>query len=223
MTEDSSEMKSPPPSEDFKAASGKRLSKAEYAKAKAMWVSGRHTLNEISEVSGVSTTALWRRFNRDKVKKGEAADKMEEALNKEIAKIVTQSDFFKEYAEEALKIKAANLRALKVIDNRTFYEIGKATREEKSLALIEGELKTLDTASKIISRNYATLHKLMNFDDLNSADGDQLPEFIIRTMNDDDVAEVRKQQQAEEDLLLGGDFDSLMEENIEIDDTEEGN
>src|SRR5690606_1051531 len=72
------------PSKTTGAASNKRLTPREYARAKTMWQSGEYTLPEIAETVGVSVTALSRRFKRGGVEKGSNAKKVAAAVQKSI-------------------------------------------------------------------------------------------------------------------------------------------
>lgn len=181
--------------EDGEASKSKRLTPREYARAKTMWESGEYSLSEISDTVGVSATALSRRFKRDTVAKGSAARKVSAAVKRAIEK--TSAAQAEELASTAHDIKMLALKSIELFNKKAYSDVVNCIKTSKSLGDIQGDLKALETASKIVAMNYGTGARILGLDqDINMDDA--LPELQIHIMTENDVAELREQQRREE-------------------------
>lgn len=185
----------PVPDEDGEASKAKRLTPREYARAKTMWESGEYSLSEISETVKVSATALSRRFKRDTISKGSAAKKVSAAVKRAIEK--TSAAQAEELASTAHDIKMLALKSIETFNKLNIQQVMKQIKAGKPLAEIQGDLKTLEIASKIVMLNYGTGARILGLDKDLSMD-DTLPELQIHIMTENDVAELREQQRREE-------------------------
>lgn len=181
--------------DEAEASKAKRLTPREYARAKTMWESGEYSLSEISDTVGVSATALSRRFKRDTLSKGSAAKKVSAAVKRAIEK--TSAAQAEELASTAHDIKMLALKSIELFNKKNYSDVVNCIKTGKPLADIQGDLKALEIASKIVALNYGTGARILGLDqDINM--DDQLPELQIHIMTENDVAELREQQRREE-------------------------
>lgn len=183
----------------------KRLTPDEWVKAKSMWRSGRYTLDAIATQVGCSRNNLHRRFTKEGIEKGEDIQAGEKAIRQSIENTTAQRA--EELGKLTVDIKEETLKAIRLLNKRVMYEIGQCAQQQKPFGMIKDDVKTLHEASKMLGNNYSTAESILgiNKDDL---DPDEiLPEMVVRVMNQDDVAEIRAQQEAELALIEGTDVE----------------
>lgn len=183
----------------------KRLTPDEWQKAKSMWRSGRYTLDAIAAQVGCSRNNLHRRFAKEEISKGEDITAGEKAIRQSIEN--TSAQRAEELAKLTVDIKEETLKAIRLLNKRVMFEIGQCAQQQKPFGMIKDDVKTLHEASKMLGNNYSTAESILgiNKDDL---DPDEiLPEMVVRVMNDDDIAELRNQQEAELALIEGTDVE----------------
>ncbi len=198
-------------------AKSKRLTPREYARAKTMWQSGEYSLSEISDLVGVSSTALSRRFKRDSVSKGSDARKVSAAVKRAIEKTsAAQAD---ELASTAHDIKMLALKSIELFNKKAYSDVVNSIKNKKPLSENLNDLKALEIASKIVSMNYATGARILGLDQNLNPD-DELPELQIHIMTENDVLELRDQQRREEaeangEFIDEDDIPALSDSDIE--------
>lgn len=198
-------------------AKSKRLTPREYARAKTMWQSGEYSLSEISDLVGVSSTALSRRFKRDSVSKGSDARKVSAAVKRAIEKTsAAQAD---ELASTAHDIKMLALKSIELFNKKAYSDVVNSIKNKKPLSENLNDLKALEIASKIVSMNYATGARILGLDQNLNPD-DELPELQIHIMTENDVLELRDQQRREEaeangEFIDEDDISALSDSDIE--------
>ncbi len=177
----------------------KRMSPAQWAEARAMWASGEFNLDQISEKYGVTRETLSRRFNKDGVKKGEAAiDKKIEA--EIIDKAVKNVDKWTERGEQA---RESHFKALDMLHKMTVKTLVDAQRG-KGLFTAQPDLKALQmgatTLGLIRQHQWAVIGL-----DKELGEEDDIPELLVRSLTPDEVQRIRSMQGQlpEDDIEIG--------------------
>lgn len=200
--------------------SGKRLTSEEYIEAQEMWMSGDYTLEDIAEKVGVSRTALAKRFKRDGLTKGSAKKTVDEAVSEQVNKVISNTTFVHEHVEQAFTLRKQTLQLSAMIHTYMRRILSETVQVGKPLSSREGDLKALDTMSKINGMNLKTLNENFDFTAADADDEDTLPEFTIKVMDSDDIDEIRKAQDEEEIAILGGAVDVFPDLEVEGDQAE---
>lgn len=176
-----------------------RLTPAEWAEAEAKWTSGEYTLSKLEEEYGIRRETLSRHFKKRGLEKG--ADS--------VGKMVRES--LKSDAE--LRAKA---RADKIEERRTRYddwafalgrmvmhEVATAKKEDKPLAAIEDDLKSLQRASGTLAKCFDISSKALGMDRAEN-DDEEIPNLVFGELTPSQVAQLRKDDEPEpidDDLL----------------------
>lgn len=204
MTEPTKTAATPDPDTASVNASKKRLTPREYARVKTMWQSGEYSLSEIASEVGVSGTNLSRRFKRDGIEKGSNARKVAAAVRQQIER--TSAAQAEELSNTAHDMKMMALKAIDLFNKKAYSDVAKAIHDKTPLGERLSDLKALETASKIISQNYATGARILGLDQELNAD-EQMPELQIHLMTENDVEALREQQRMEAAEANGEDID----------------
>lgn len=190
-----------------------RLTLKEYEQAKMLWAQGEHTLEQLSKKFDVTGNALYRRFQKDGVKKGQDVHRVKNALTEAMDERI--ADQAKEWAAVTIESKELHLKSANSLTRRAMYEIKKCIEEQKPLSAIQDILKSLNIAAKIVNLNYNSIEKILGLDKQDDSDEEKLTRFEIVPMTLDDVEAERQRQKLEsgedDDELtdLGDDTDEL--------------
>lgn len=192
----------------------KKLSPDQYARAKAMWASGRYKLQEIATSFDVSIQALQKRFRKDGVTKGMDNDKHAKAVEQAMeASIVNEAEKIAKIISEE---KETTLRLSDQIRKRAAFEIAKVTRDQVPLAAAESGLKTLKLFQQIVDGAYGISSRVLGIERIDEK-SDEIPTLRIEEMTDADVQEIREVQRKQMQELIEGDLDDILgEEELEI-------
>lgn len=189
----------------------KRMTPAQWAEARAMWASGEFNLDQISEKYGVSRETLSRRFNKDGVKKGDAAiDKKIEA--EIIEKTITNAEKWAERGEQA---RESYFKAMDMLHKMTVKTIVDAQRGS-GLFTAQPDLKALQmgaTTLGIIRQNQWAVIGL----DKDLGDDDAIPELLVRSLTPEEVQKIRTMQSQlpEDDIIEIGDAAPYLEDDLD--------
>ncbi len=191
-----------------------RLSSNDYEKACTMWASGDYTLDELSEKFEITPGALHRRFKKDGVEKGEAKQKLQEAISQSLESKANQKAA--ELMEMASQVKELHLKGTQSLSKRLLYEIKTATENKVPLASIRDDIRAIQDASKTLQVNYQTVERILKLDREETPD-DEIPDLVVRRMTDADVQRLRDEQSREIEEMTSGfaseslDADELLE------------
>lgn len=178
-----------------------RLSAPDFEKAAKMWASGDYTLDELAEKFDITPAALHRRFKDAGVEKGEARQKLQEAISQSLDNKAKEKAA--ELMEMASQIKELHLKGTTSLSKRLLYEIKKATDEKKPLASIRDDIRAIQDASKTLQTNYQTVEKILKLDREETPD-DEIPDLVVRRMTDADVQRLRDEQSREIEEMTSG-------------------
>lgn len=178
-----------------------RLNASDFEKASKMWASGDFTLDELSEKFDITPGALHKRFKKAGIEKGEAREKLQEAISQSLESQAKEKAA--ELMQLASQIKELHLKGSMSISKRILYEINQATQKHKPIASIRDDIKTLNDASKGLASNYAIAEKVLRLNDEETPD-DEIPDLVVRRMNDDDVKRLRDEQSREIEEMTAG-------------------
>ncbi len=193
----------------------KRMSPAQWAEARAMWVSGEFTLDQIAEKYGVTRETLSRRFNKDGIKKGEAAiDKKVEA---EIIEKATKN--VDKWAERGEQTRESYYKALDMLHKMTVKTIVDAQRGS-GLFTAQPDLKALQMSATTLGMIRQHQWAVIGLDK-ELGEEDDIPELLVRSLTPDEVQRIRMMQsQLPEDDIEIGDALPYLEDDL-IDELED--
>jgi hypothetical protein len=162
------------------------------------------TLTAISEDLGISMSTIQRACRSHSVKPGEAQEALIDKAKQE---------FVDTYgSDEGLRIKAMEgLAETLALSSLARVKIAQALEhlnatDAESAAITLRAIAAGATATKTFAD--ASRHSMPEFEVVG-----ELPEFVIRTMTDADVKEIRRVQEAENESLYGCDVDDTEELN----------
>lgn len=178
-----------------------------------MWESGRFKLEEISKEFGITPAALHRRFTRNGIKHAANAEVEKRAIQQAISDRVQENE---ELLDMITEVRELNLKGSMMLAKRTLLTIKNAIDNKTRLESIEGDIKTLERASKVLNINYNTAEKILHLD-REDDDTDDLPELEVTPMSQEDIDAIRASQREEEEMILGKDGD----EDLDLDDLED--
>jgi len=154
-------------------------------------------LIDISNETGLSVSTIKRTLTKNKTAKGElSSEALAEARQRVIARVVN---------DEGLRLlTATTVRAALVLTDRIQVE-ALATLDVLSKdpheALIRA--RALNSISNVVKLNADGLRSAVKISPQSDGDPDEeLPEIVVRELTDEDVAEIRRQQE-EEDVAMG--------------------
>ncbi|MCJ8600999.1 DNA-binding protein [Klebsiella pneumoniae] len=186
-----------------------RLTPTQWAEAEALWASGEFTLTQLEERFGVRRETLSRRFKKKGVEKGRdlAGRLVSEALKSD-AEIRTRERLDKienrrdQYDKWAFTIAGLTMR-----------EIAEARREERSLTMVEGNIKALQRASVTLNKCWDVASRALNMDKTDTVD-DDMPALMFGELTDSQVRQLRAAEEDVEDIAGDEELEALEEEIV---------
>lgn len=182
-----------------------KVTPAMWAEIEAKWASGEYTLSRLEDEYGLRRETFSRYFKKKGLAKG--ADS--------VGKMVRES--LKSDAE----IRAKE-RADKIDDRRNKYDswaftlgrmamgqVAEAKSKGTSLAVIEGDLKSIQRASNILAKCFDVSSKALGMDK-DEGLADEIPNLVFGELTPNQVAELRKSE--EPDLIDDDELEALEEE-----------
>lgn len=193
-----------------------RLTPTQWAEAEALWASGEFTLTQLEERFGVRRETLSRRFKKKGIEKGRdmAGRLVSEALKSD-AEIRTRERLDRienrrdQYDKWALTLAGLTMR-----------EIAEARREERPLAMAEGNIKALQRASVTLTKCWDVASRALNMDKTET-DDDDLPSLMFGELTDSQVRQLRATEEDVEDITESETLDALEEEIVSTTDDPE--
>lgn len=182
-----------------------RLTPQDFDKAAKMWASGDYTLDELSEKFDITPSALHRRFKKEKIEKGEARQKLQDAISQSME--TKAKEKAAELIEMASRVKELHLKGTNSLSQRLLYEIKVATENKQPLASIRDTIRAIQDASKTLQTNYQTVERILRLDREETPD-DEIPDLVVRRMTDVDVQRMRDAQSREIEEMTSG-FDGV--------------
>lgn len=190
--------------ESKNAAKGKRLTPDQWKEAKADWRSGKYTLDDLSKKYGISTTGIHRRLQRNNVKRGEDQMALEEKIaHAEIharAQVAQKEE--KALREKASRLKIFVLSAAEVTAKKLMAEMAKHSQgpEKLPLSAIIDAAKAAKEVTIVLKNTAEIIEKVVPGEEF---DPDDLPSLEIAELTQDDIDDLRRQQQLQDDEMTG--------------------
>lgn len=172
-----------------------------------MYRTGNYSLDEVAKKFGISKAAIFKRFKRDEVKKGEHKDFIDKTVEEEVKKQFGDLDFLRENAQKFFEVRTKALQAVEIIERQQMSAMLKAHNEKRNLATIEDEIRVLGMMASNTNKNITSITKLREVDlDIDLAAGEP-EEFIVRVISKDEVDEMARIQEAEDREMEGSEPD----------------
>lgn len=200
-------------SEEHRARSGKRLTDAEWQIAKRMWQVDGNTLKEIGSHLGISEASLSDRFKRHGMRKNEFSDIKRQAVLDE--RVRQAQDGAKELVADAFELRRLAIKGMSLITKHGVKIVMDNAKADGGGAFALGypNIKALNEAAKLMkAARDCSDDLILTFEE---KDTGRLPELVIRAMTKDDVENLRREHQQENDYM--GD-DPISSESINLDD-----
>lgn len=171
----------------------RKLTEAQWAEAEALWSTGEFQLNELSERFGVRPETLSRRFKKNGIKKGEmpVAEAVKTAVQEAVIDDATV------IANRIRETKEEHYKWSKVLSGMAMKEIADAKKGEKAIAVVHPNLKALQTAMQIVEQGYKSRAAILGIDN-EEGGSDEVPELVISELTQDQVDDMRRQQEVGE-------------------------
>lgn len=191
----------------------KKLTEAEWAEAKALYETGRHTKVDLAKKYGISRQSMTEGLNARGAVYGSKSKVVEDATVE-----AQRTDQAKRH-EEIAAMRERQLKGVDLLQKLQNKAIGDALRDNKPLHSQASEFKALNT---LIKNQKMIREELWEIYDLNrDPDGaDEIPEFIVSeytpdeidainhqrlgTTPDDAMAELERATEGDTDDILGG-------------------
>lgn len=181
----------------------KRLTKVQWAEAKALWRGGAHTLAMLSQKFDVTKETLGKRFKKDGCIKGEATverelqGRLEAAALEDASKIASR---VKETKEECYTWSRAFQRM-------AVAEVAAAKQSKIPVESVAKNLKAIETAMNIIKIGREERYALLGMDK-DDAQDEELPTLVVKRMSDEEQEQLRRSKAIadefiSEELMLG--------------------
>ena len=194
-----------------KVTTGNRLTAEDYEKAKNLRRQEGWSVNKISKEVGVTENALWRRFKADGIKKSSELHLRNQAI--EEAKFQAMAQQAATMCEESTEGTRLAQQAAVFLTKANIKLFSDCVRNGTPFSAVFDDAKALGELTKNLSGNIRIARQIL--EDFKTEDDDTLPELVVRTMTDDDVAQLRIRQDSEKELDgygLGLDVDEELQE-----------
>lgn len=185
-----------PLTDEEKARFMKRLTKNQWATARAKWETGEFTLAQLSEEFGISRESLSRRFTKDGSVKG--SKKIEREIRDRLA-----APSINEMEETARKIKQTKqegydtARSIAQLVGRTLM---KAQTEGKPFGNYVKDFQALKAAAEAFKLSRTERWEILGLDKDIALD-DEMPELVVRDLTEGEIVMMRQGQAQSETLF----------------------
>lgn len=184
-----------------KTISKARMTPKLWAEAEALWESGEVTLDDLAKKFSKSRGTFQRHFKENKIERGSAAEATKAAVKQAVQSSVADdaailASRIKETREDHYKMSAA-------ISKLVWSEILTAKQKETPFANIKENLKSLETAMKVIQMARMERFSILGLDGDSADDDDTLPELVISELTADQIEKMRQKDESDlEDLAV---------------------
>lgn len=174
-----------------------RVTLSEWAEIEALWQAGEVTLAELSERFGPSPRALQNHFSKASITKGEKAAAMAAAVREEILKEeLNDKDLL---VQRAKSIRERAFQNANIVEDLIMGQLALAQRDPSQILKAGAALKMLSLAAGSLERLHDLRQRALGLDKDNVF-AEEMPELVIRCLTDEEVAEMRQQQESEDEL-----------------------
>lgn len=188
-----------------------RLTPKQWAEAEALWESGEVTLDDLASKFGKSRATMQRHFRQHGIHRGANAE-----ANKAIIKKAVQDTAIDDatiLANRIRETKEDHYKMATAIAKLTWSEIMTAKKEEKPLSQIKDNLKSLESAMKILAAARAERYALLGLNADIEDDDEGLPELVISELTAEQIEEMRKKDEDDlADMVIPSEIEGLEDE-----------
>lgn len=182
-----------------------KLPEDQWAEVEALWSAGSATLPELSRTFGVTQRTLQARFAKRSVEKGASAKALAIQVNARVQ--AAQGANVEDLAERAKIIRETTYAAAEKVERMIVASIDAAADDPSKTYVAAASVKMLTNAAAALERLHALKRSALGINDDTLMD-DEAPTLHILNLTVSDVAKMRREQQAEGNLLaeeMGGD------------------
>ena|GEM_PF-3289345 len=176
---------------------------SEWLKARTMYETGDYTVKEIADKFGRNKTSLSQRFKRFGVKKGtnftEASTKVERDLRRE------QREKADETVKRAKETKEEHYKWARSLSQMAVSILAKAQSESRPIGMVKPDILAVKAAMEALQKGQDMRNIALGLDKGDILDTDEIPEFGIVEMTEDERLEVIRK--ADSLLELSEDMD----------------
>lgn len=168
-----------------------KLSKREWAELEAKYKTGDYTAKELAHAYGVSAGTVTAYLHKNRIKKGEDANKLVEEARKAVAddEAKVASETYKKIQET----KEEHYRYAKAVAGLTYNLIATAVREKQSFGAINDDLKSMKEASTIFAQTQKARWDILGVDKFEDLEED-LPILMVEDFTDQEIKEIQRRQ-----------------------------
>jgi len=181
-------------------SSRRQMNPAEFAEASALWKTGQHTLNEISQKLGFSKETLSRRFTKAGVIKGSSAGKIADEIEKEI--LSTSAQAAKVLSERVQETREEHYQWAHLAIKLSTQIMIEARKQNLPLASTIEEQKAIGLYMKNLEVAQKQRFTCLGLDKENYVDESELTELPITNLTAVEIDDIRGRAQ---ELSLGVD------------------
>ena len=190
---------------------GNRMSDKDWTDCKIKWASGQYSLPELSDLFGITKSAIWRRLNRAKVKKG--ADKGAYEADQQAKQIEDATNAVAErdsrIRTKAIEAEEFLLNAVDGVARQGLKAIVDARKNHLPISSAMDDVKTAKEAVAMFKTAVETIQKIRGVDKLEE---DELPHLMVTGLTQKDMEDIRAAQDEERHLFGEDDADEILDD-----------
>jgi hypothetical protein len=189
-----------------------RLSPATWAEIRAHWQTGEPTLEALSARYRVTTRTLQSDFAKHKIVKGSAAKELARAVQKAVFE--DNLDDRDTRIRKGREVRSAAFQNATTIQNLIMAQIHEAAKSPTAAFQASAAIKAFSLAAQAMERLQAMTWKALGLE--RDENTDELPEIVIRDLNDDELDRIRAGNGNGEldDDDLGAELGALAEDDV---------
>lgn len=186
----------------------KRLDGVEWRQAEMMWASGEYTQKQIAEKFGINQQTVFNRMRKHGIEKGSDRDRFHEVAERNLRQETEEE--LKGLMKESFESKKITVRGSLAIQRLIMGALKRARDENRSVASVQAEIKTLMDAQKALGEGWRNVATSLGLDK-GEADEDSLPELVVHEITQIDIDEIQ-QQHKEQEAIMNGTADDIVED-----------
>ena len=194
-----------------------RSSPATWAEIRALWETGEPTLAELSDRYGVATPTLQVHFEKHGTVKGSKAREIAAAVKEEVfGELLDDKDVKVQRAKET---RESAYRNAVTVEHLVMAQLQEAQKDPASAFKAAAAIKSLSLAAAALERLHGLKRTALGLDHdsvLPDELPDELPEIILREYTQEEIEQIRAEQNADGEALDVAEDDERDEEADEI-------
>ena len=168
-----------------------KLSTREWAEVEAKYKTGDYTAKELGHTYGVSPATITAHFHKNKIKKGEDANKLIQEAREQVAD--EEAKQASETYQKIIETKEEHYRYAKAVAGLTYNLIANSIRNKQSLGGLTDEMKAMKDAAAIFQQTQKARWDVLGIDKWEDMEED-LPTLIVEDFTNEEIREIQKRQ-----------------------------